>query len=454
MIRHILVVMDGSAASAHAFDMALDMAVKNRAMLSALSVIEHLPAYAASVGEVQEALLEAEEFFHDIHRQATAKAQSVGIALESHVGPGHPVQKIIHEARRLGCDLIVLALAGHGSQWGTIGHGAVEKVAEGAHCSVMVVRDKGKSVFVSEVMSRDVASVRTDTPITQVTELLIQRGVKAVPVLNLGERVVGIITGGDLLERGGMQLRLSLQQALGDEVIGQQLKALDASGKVAADIMTAPAECIGVNATITTAARIMAAKRLKRLPITDPEGNLVGIVSRADVLKAMAGVTTTPDAAVAVPHNGMNHVSDLMLQAVPSVAPEATADEVLSRLLSSPLRRVVVVDGERKPVGVITDGDLLARVTPAARRGLLQVLASALPFLAAGETGSTLDLLKHYSAAEVMSQPALTVREDATLADTVRLMFERRVKRLPVVDAQGRLAGIVDRQSILKAMAP
>lgn len=382
-----------------------------------------------------------------------AKAQAVGITLESLITPGHAAQTIIRIARERGFDLIVLGPTGHGAQWGGVTGSTADKVSEGAHCSVIVVREKGKAALVGEVMSRNVATVRTDTPIAQVAELLIQRNVKAVPVLNTSGRVVGLITGGDLLERAGMQLRLSLQQALGEEVIAEQLKAMATSGKVAAHVMSAPAETVGEQATVAQAARSMAEKHLKRLPVTDAAGQLVGIVSRADVLKAMAGVTVAPESVMLSPHNGLHLVRDVMLTSVPSVVANATADEVLSRLLSSPLRRVVVVDTERHPIGIITDGDLLARVTPSARKGILAVLASALPFVAASQTRSTLDLIKRHTASEVMSRPVLTLNDDATLVDAVRLMFERRIKRLPVVDAQGKLVGIVDRQNILKALA-
>jgi CBS domain-containing protein len=453
MIRHILVALDGSPASEHAFAVALDLAVKNGARLAALSVIEHLPAYAASVGEVQEAQMEAEEYFHQVHQRVAQQAQAAGIALESIIVPGHAAQTIMRQAQQGGFDLIVLGPTGHGAQWGGVTGSTADRVSEAAHCSVMIVREKGRAVFVHEVMSRDVASVLTDTPIAQVAELLIQRNVKAVPVLNFGGRVLGIITGGDLLERGGMRLRLSLQQALGEDVVTEQLRALAASGKAAADVMTKPVESISERATVAQAARVMAEKHFKRLPVVNLRGQLVGIISRADVLKAMAGVTVIPDtAAVTAPHD-IHSVHDVMLASVPSVAPTATTDEVLSRLLSSPLRRVVVVDAERHPIGMITDGDLLARVAPAARAGILRVLASALPFVTASETAGTLSALKHQKAAEVMTKPVLTVPENGKVTEAVRLMFQRRIKRLPVVDAEGKLVGLVDRQSILKAMA-
>jgi CBS domain-containing protein/nucleotide-binding universal stress UspA family protein len=450
MNQHILVVLDGSPASEHAFEVALDLAVKNGARLGALSVIEHLPVYAASLGEVQDAQMQAEEFFDGIHQRATQKAQMAGIALESGIMAGHAASSIIRHAQQGAFDLIVLAPTAHGSQWGGLSNNVVGKVVEGAHGSVMIVRDKGRAIFVSEVMSREVATVRADTPIAAVADLLIQRGVKAVPVLNPGGSVVGLITGGDLLERGGMQLRLSLQQALGPEVVREQVEAMAAGGKLASDVMSKPVETISEKVTVAQVARVMAEKHFKRLPVTDMMGHLAGIVSRADVLKAMANVTVSP-AAPTTPSEGLRVVRDAMLVAVPSVTSNVSADDVLLRLLNTRLRRVVVVDAEQRPLGIITDGDLLARVAPAARKGILHTFTGMLPF-AGDELQAALDLIQHHTAAEVMTKPVITLAEDASIMDAVRLMFERRIKRLPVVDTHGKLCGMVDRLSILQAM--
>ena len=66
-------------------------------------------------------------------------------------------------------------------------------------------------------MSRQVKTIQRNTPLSQVVALLWREGVKAEPVTENEHRVIGIITGGDLVARGGMDLRLSLQKALNPE---------------------------------------------------------------------------------------------------------------------------------------------------------------------------------------------------------------------------------------------
>ena len=67
---------------------------------------------------------------------------------------------------------------------------------------------------VADVMTRAVASVQPGSRINNVVVLLIDRALRALPVVDAGRRVVGIITDGDLLARGGMDLSVELQRAL------------------------------------------------------------------------------------------------------------------------------------------------------------------------------------------------------------------------------------------------
>ena len=127
-------------------------------------------------------------------------------------------------------------------------------------------------------MTAHVATVNPVTPLADVAELLIRRGVKAVPVVE-EDKVVGVITGGDLLRRGEMGLRLSLQRALPARELAAQLRQLSAQGKIASDVMTQPVVTIPETTTVAEAARVMATKHLKRLPVVNAGGALVGIVS-------------------------------------------------------------------------------------------------------------------------------------------------------------------------------
>lgn len=438
MFKHILIGFDGSPGSEQALKQAIALARLTGASLMALSVEEKLPVYAASVGEVEETKREMDAYFAKAQAAAVAQAQAAGVTLETAVRAGHAAQTIVHFADEGGFDLVVVGADGRRGLGG-----AADKVVESAPCSVLVARPDPLSMRVSDVMSTDVATINPTTPLVQVVELLIQRGVKAAPVVD-GGRVVGIISGGDLLQRAGMELRLSLQRALPTEALREQLQQLAGQGKTAADIMTAPAITVRDKAKLAEASRLMADKHLKRLPVVDAQSRLVGLMSRLDVLATVASVVEAGEMLPSLPAGGAHTAGDVMFRDVPTVSPDAPLNDVLNKLVATPLRRVVVVAESRQVKGIIVDADLLAQVNPRETPGVFRALVARLslaPTEAPALSGR---------AADIMRREVFTVREDTPLVEVVRTLVEKRLKRLVVTDAAGRLVGMVDRQSLLR----
>lgn len=132
---------------------------------------------------------------------------------------------------------------------------------------------------VSDVMTRDVVAVGPDEDFKTVARLLHLHEVSALPVVDREGRLVGIVSESDLLakerERGANRPPLGLRWSA-DGL---------AEARTAGDVMTSPAICIAPDASIPEAARLMHRESVKRLPVIDHNGDLLGIVSRADLLK-------------------------------------------------------------------------------------------------------------------------------------------------------------------------
>ncbi|MFJ8207701.1 CBS domain-containing protein [Streptomyces sp. NPDC096033] len=129
----------------------------------------------------------------------------------------------------------------------------------------------------------------------------------------------------------------------------------------------------------------------------------------------------------------MNHikVADLMTDEVVSVPPGAAVKEVAKTLARHDISGVPVLDDEDRVVGVVSQTDVLALTRPGPHaRGTPQAVPP--------------------TAGEIMSAPAVTVRAEETAADAARLMTRRGVERLPVVDVEDRLVGIVTRRDLLR----
>ncbi|MFJ8200819.1 CBS domain-containing protein [Streptomyces sp. NPDC096152] len=139
----------------------------------------------------------------------------------------------------------------------------------------------GSPHIVSDVMTHTVVAVGRDAPFKDVVQLMGQWKVSALPVLEGEGRVVGVVSEADLLPKE--EFRDS------DPDRFTQLRRLSdlakAGALTAGELMSAPAVTVHPDATLAEAARIMAQRKVKRLPVVNDEGMLEGVVSRGDLLK-------------------------------------------------------------------------------------------------------------------------------------------------------------------------
>ncbi|MFF7654849.1 CBS domain-containing protein [Streptomyces sp. NPDC007983] len=135
--------------------------------------------------------------------------------------------------------------------------------------------------IVSDVMTRTVVAVGRDARFKEVVQTLGQWQVSAVPVLEGEGRVIGVVSEADLLPKE--ELRDSDPDRF--ERMRRLPDLAKARAVTAEELMSTPAVTVHMDATLAEAARIMAVRRVKRLPVVDVEGALQGIVSRGDLLK-------------------------------------------------------------------------------------------------------------------------------------------------------------------------
>ena len=139
LFTRILVAYDGSSGSTRALNTAVQLAGERGAALLVLSVIEHLPRYAATIGEVNETVREQTQALQDSQRRAHAIAQEYGVTVvKTMIEAGHPAQLIISVAERERADLLVLGRSGHSQVWGRFMGSTADKITRHAPCSVLI----------------------------------------------------------------------------------------------------------------------------------------------------------------------------------------------------------------------------------------------------------------------------------------------------------------------------
>lgn len=143
----------------------------------------------------------------------------------------------------------------------------------------------GLEMYVRDVMTKNVLTISKYDTIVQVANILSEKNISGLPVVDKENKVLGIITQADILSLIGVSREQTfkdlLRYMLGEPLHGRR------QGDYVGDVMTAQALTISPDANIAEAVRIMTEKRIRRLTVTDEWNTLIGIITRADILKAV-----------------------------------------------------------------------------------------------------------------------------------------------------------------------
>ena len=296
--------------------------------------------------------------------------------------------------------------------------------------------------LVSDVMTREVTSVKADTPANEIVQMVLGKTLfKAVPVVDDEKHVIGIITDGDLLRKSGMPARLPADEWL-TKIELQQMLAEAGGERSAGEIMSHPVVTARADEALGHVVQRLLDRGLKRVPVVDSKDRLAGMLSRLDVLRAVIGNGDQEPEHAPPPRVGTT-IGDLMTPDVPTVYVSDDLIDVLDKIIKADIRRVVVLDEQGRPAGIITDGDLVARVGPGERRSVLAVLAARV-------IGSDVQRF-NITARQLMSEKVLSAPPNTSILGAITLMLHEARRRLVVVDEQGRPIGIVDRQTLMAA---
>ena len=216
---------------------------------------------------------------------------------------------------------------------------------------------------VRDVMSTDVVTVDKGVSYKQVARIMADNKVNALPVLTKNGHVAGIVSEADVLRKEERNFR-----RLGTGLpLRSRRERAQAEARTAAELMTTPAITIHPDAPVGAAARLMNGHRIRRLPVVDPSGQLIGIVSRRDLLS----VFLRPDEEIAAEVHGV--LTGVLLAEPDGVAVQVrdgivTLSGTLARtdLIEVAERLAYGVDGVVTVVSKLTGPDSAASAPPAA----------------------------------------------------------------------------------------
>lgn len=146
-----------------------------------------------------------------------------------------------------------------------------------------------RAVTAAEIMTNDVVTVKPDTPVGEVAAAMGRRGVSGVPVVDAGNKVVGVISEKDFLSRMGVQDAKNFMSLVANCLMTKGCMTLPIECALARDLMTSPAVTVAPDTPVRTIAALLTDRGINRVAVTDPAGRLLGLVSRADIVKATMG---------------------------------------------------------------------------------------------------------------------------------------------------------------------
>jgi CBS domain-containing protein len=220
-----------------------------------------------------------------------------------------------------------------------------------------------------EVMTTKVITVGENASVADVAKLLAERGISAVPVVDKDHKVIGMVSEGDLLHRTQtgtekcrswwLEMMASTNQLAGDYIKSHSAKVKD--------VMTRDVISVSDTTPLADIAILLEANRIKRVPVVR-DGKLVGIVSRANLVRALAMSTSEPSNSAEIDDRTIRDelLAELKAQKWAEVSPaNVTVKDGIVHLWSSYLseqeKRALVVAAENTP-GVRRVEDHMRRV--------------------------------------------------------------------------------------------
>ncbi len=306
-----------------------------------------------------------------------------------------------------------------------------------------------RQLMVRDVMTSEPKTVTPDTPLNEAAELLLPSIFTGLPVVDTHKRPIGVLTQGDLIRKGGLPLRLGLLAESGQKRRETLLKQI--SSRRAVEIMSSPVVLIDKDKLLAEAVELMLNKGVKRLPVVDGKGRLSGILSRLDIFRTV--MREAPDwntfTNQKIHVEAMKRVGDILRRDVQTVSPETAVSEVIRIIDKNDIQRVAVVDAGDKLLGLISDRDLLRSFKPA-HKGIWNLLAKVKGAFEDEEGTDFQRQIYETTAGQVMNTSLTTVHDDMLIEEAIGLMIDKGLKRLPVIDAQGRFQGMISRDSLLR----
>lgn len=148
-----------------------------------------------------------------------------------------------------------------------------------------------------DIMNEKVVACLPETRIEDVVRTLAEHNISGMPVIDVHEKVIGIVSESDLLLAGELEPKRIKTALFGFYILRESVmdRLAELRGVQVRDVMTRDVVTFGPEDSVPDIAKVLHDKRINRVPIVDEEKTLLGILSRADIIRALADQMATSD---------------------------------------------------------------------------------------------------------------------------------------------------------------
>lgn len=258
---------------------------------------------------------------------------------------------------------------------------------------------------VKDLMSKNLKTIDSDDNLRNAVRLMKKNDVSRL-LVKQRDKIVGIVTERDISNRLGRLETTPISDA-----------HIHVSSAYIDKLIT-----INENADIGEAARVMLDRKISSLVATDDSGQIVGIITKTDAIKYLEG-SSAP-------------ISNYVTRKIINLKMGSSLLNARRLMLDNKVKRVFVTF-ETEVLGVITESDIANFL------GMFRKVSEGVQWF---------NRLRTVNVEDIMTKSVVTVNENASLGDVVRLMMKNDVSGLPVVDSKNNLVGVITKTDLLKAI--
>ena len=275
---------------------------------------------------------------------------------------------------------------------------------------------------VGRYMTREVFILNPNDSLAKARNLMLTKKIGKLAIVDEKERILGVLSRSDMafaLGRGSPRWR--------KRPLDQMLVK---------DLMVTKVITVSSSTPLNEAAKIMLEKDLSGLPVIE-KGRLVGIITTHDMTKYLAD------------YGSDLKVKDVMDKKVVTASPFHSIHHLVELMASTPTRRVVIIDSEGRPIGIVSPSNIAFTKFDIKRKVVFRRSLG-------GFYEPTHRKVAYFGiaiAGDFMSSPVFIIHEEDSVTEAAGNMVHNDIGALPVLDKNHRLTGIFSKREVLKVIA-